>query len=315
MSLAVARWRALGTGVALVVAGGVGAPARAREAVEDELAAIDLACSRFRPDSELERLNAAGGRPTAASPLLREALAAALRAARITDGLVDPTVGEALRVAGYDRDFAELRDAGPLPSCAEVRVARTRGIAAIELDEQRGTIRVAPGVRLDLGATAKALCADRAARAAAAACGRGVLVSLGGDIAVAGPAPAGGFSVRIADDHAADPDARGPAVAIESGGLATSSVTVRTWERAGRTEHHIIDPATGAPARVVWRTVSVAAASCLDANIAATAAVVLGERAPLWLAERGLPARLVLAAGGEARYVAGWPRDRVAIPA
>jgi thiamine biosynthesis lipoprotein len=161
-----------------------------------------------------------------------------------------------------------------------------------------GTRRMPAGVTLDLGATAKALAADRAARAAAAAAGCGVLVSLGGDLATAGPASR--WRVRVTDDHAADDG--GETVEIAGGGLATSSTTVRRW--AGG--HHIVDPATGAPAAAPWRTVSVAAATCVDANVASTAAIVLGAGAPGWLAERRLPARLC-ARDGEITRVAGWP--------
>ena len=169
-------------------------------------------------------------------------------------------------------------------------------------------VRVPSGVELDLGATAKALAADRSARAAHEAAGCGVLVSLGGDVAIAGDAPPGGWSVRIADDHAAALDAPGPAVALAGGGLASSGTTVRRWRSGDAELHHIVDPRTGRPAETPWRTVSVAAASCVDANVAGTAAVVLGDAAPAWLAERRLPARLV-ARGGGALCVAGWPED------
>jgi thiamine biosynthesis lipoprotein len=165
---------------------------------------------------------------------------------------------------------------------------------------------VPSGVRLDLGATAKALAADRAAERAAEEAGCGVLVSLGGDVATAGNAPDGGWSVRIADWHAAEPSGDDEIVRIDGGGLATSSTTVRRWSRGSEQLHHLLDPATGRPADVVWRTVSVAAASCVDANIATTAAIIRGERSPAWLASLGLPARLVALDGTVVR-VGGWP--------
>jgi len=260
---------------------------------------VDKAASRFRPDSELTRLNERGGRPTRVGPALNEAIAVALRAARLTDGIVDPTVGEALILAGYDRDFAQLstRQAGPL------RAVRVPGWKVVRHDAANGIVTVPPGVRLDLGASAKALLADRAAAAAAAACpGCGVLVNLGGDIAVAGPAPATGWAVGVADDHRAGAD---QTITISDGGLATSSTTVRRW---GPGRHHIIDPRTGIPAGSCWRTVSVAAASCVDANTAATAAIVLGPVAQRWLAEHGLPARLV-ASNGTTVAVGDWPEE------
>jgi FAD:protein FMN transferase len=177
------------------------------------------------------------------------------------------------------------------------------------LDPARRAVRLPRGVRLDLGATAKALGADRAAVAAASGGpGVGLLVNLGGDIATAGPAPSGGWRVRVADDHRAAADAPSQTIAIRSGGLATSSTTVRRW---GAGAHHIIDPRTGLPAVSRWRTVSVAAATCVDANIASTAAVVLGDDAPDWLSERALPARLVEHEGG-VRSTAGWPLELVA---
>src|SRR6202012_3274324 len=117
---------------------------------------------------------------------------------------------------------------------------------------------------LDLGATAKAWAADRAAVAAANVSGLGALVSLGGDISVSGPAPTAGWAVRFTDDHSAPPDAPGQTVAIRDGGLASSSVTVRRWLAHGRAAHHIIDPRHGEPAHGVWRTASVTPASCTD---------------------------------------------------
>ena len=295
---------ALGTTAALLVDDPAGLEP-ALEVLRSEIDAVDRACSRFRPDSELSALNAAGGRAFAASPLFIEAVEVALRAARLTDGLVDPTVGTAMRVLGYDRDFAQVAAGGPP---LRVSVGPVPGWRLLQVDRRALTITVPAGVELDLGATAKALCADRAARAAAAASGVGVLVSLGGDIAVAGAAPAEGWAVKIADDHAAALDAPGQTVVIRAGGLATSGVSVRRWVRGDDELHHLIDPATGRPADPTWRTVSVAAGSCVDANTATTASVLLGRAAPEWLAERGLPARLVTP-GGQVVLAGGWPAE------
>jgi thiamine biosynthesis lipoprotein len=167
-------------------------------------------------------------------------------------------------------------------------------------------VKVAPGVELDLGASAKALAADRAAARIGESLGCGVLVNLGGDIAVAGSTPGAGWRVTVCDDHA-NP-ARGPAqsVLISTGGLATSSTTVRRWSAGGRPCHHIVDPGTGASAPVAWRTVSVAAASCVDANAASTASIVRGTAAPRWLAGLGLPSRLV-SPDGAVLAIGGWP--------
>jgi thiamine biosynthesis lipoprotein len=273
--------------------------------VADELTAVDRAYSRFRPDSELMRLCDQAGCSVPVSPRLAAALAAALRAAEATGGLVDPTVGAAVSALGYDRDYVSLMDShDALPD-----ENATPGLTAIEFDSTRRTARVAPGTRLDLGATGKALAADRAASRAAATAGCGVLVSLGGDIAVAGHAPADGWAIGIADDHQAHDSDIHQTIAIDHGGIATSSTSTRTWLRAGETCHHIVDPARGRAAEVVWRTVSVAADSCVRANTASTAAIVDGRGAVARLVRLGLPARLV-AAGGEVVTVGGWPQDR-----
>lgn len=306
-AIAAASWEALGTSVVLRLAGPSGLPA-ARAAVERELDAIDRACSRFRCDSELSRLNARSGRLTKASPLLIEALALALRAAELTGGDVDPTVGRALELAGYDRDWRLLQPPSGEPQPPALITARVRaGWRTIAVDRKSLAVRAPAGVKLDLGATAKAWAADRAAAAAASASGHGALVGLGGDIATCGSAPAAGWKIRVTDDHRSDCSAPGQTIAIRSGGLATSSTTVRRWRHDSHTMHHIIDPRTGAPVRASWRTVSVAAASCLDANIAATAALLRAQSASPWLADLGLPARLVDLAGG-VTTVGSWPQ-------
>jgi FAD:protein FMN transferase len=297
------RLEAFGT-VALV---GVTDPACvsvARKEVVRVVDEFDRACSRFRPDSELSVLNASAGSAVTVGPVLLDAVNCALRAARLTAGDVDPTVGEALIALGYDRDFDEV--------VAEGRVAPSRPLAAIPgwrtvtVDTERSTVRIATGVALDLGATAKALAADRAATAARAAARCGVLVSFGGDLAVAGPAPASGWRVRVTDDHRAGVDAPGQWISVRSGALATSSVAVRRWRTDAGVAHHLVDPASGRSVDSVWRTVSVTAASCLDANIASTAAIIRGSSAAAWLTELGLPSRLVRV-DGTVCHLAEWP--------
>ncbi len=298
--------------------------ARARAQVERELDAIDRTCSRFRHDSELSHVNARSGRPVQISHLLQEALGLALRAAELTDGDVDPTVGRALELAGYDRDWSQLTALPVAPSRAPSRVAEGKpeqtgalmagaitvrshsGWRTVVLDRQRASVRVPRGIRLDLGATAKGWAADRAARAAATTSGCGALVGIGGDIATSGESPPGGWRIRVTDDHRSHPGAPGQTVAIHSGGLATSSVTVRRWRHDGRDMHHIIDPRTGTSTQTCWRTVSAAAASCVEANIATTAALVRGIAAAAWLAEQGLPARLV-DHHGHVLCIGDWP--------
>ncbi len=264
---------------------------------------------RFRPaavfgtDSELMRINDPGrrrvevaGRPAA------DALGTALRAAHDTGGLVDPTIGRCLIDLGYDRSFELLTPAQPL-------IGRATHTPAWEhVSVRRLEARVPLAVRLDLGATAKALCADRAAeKRASIVSGCGVLVSLGGDIAVAGQAPEDGWAIRVADRADVDP-ASGPGqtIAVREGGLATSGVAARRWAQEGQVRHHLIDPRTATPAIEIWRTVSVAAANCVEANVASTAAVIVGGPAPEWLARRGAHARLV-GVDGEVVFVGGWP--------
>jgi FAD:protein FMN transferase len=323
-----ASWRALGTSVVLKLTD-PGALSQARLLLEGHLREVDHACSRFRPDSELELVNAGAGTPVRVGGVLLEAVEVALRAARLTDGDVDPALGEALVIAGYDRDYEllecpdieredavtnhrglEISIAGRPPESwregPRVLARRTAGWRTIAVNHEHSTIRVGRGVRLDLGATAKAWAADRAAHAAYEATGSGILLSLGGDIALAGPAPAGGWRVFVTDDHRGDLDSDGQVISISSGGLATSSTITRRWIHDGQTRHHIIDPATDAPVDSIWRTASVAAATCVDANVASTAALVRGRSCVSWLAESGLPARLV-AQDGHVLRVGGWP--------
>ncbi len=164
-------------------------------------------------------------------------------------------------------------------------------------------MQVPDGVLLDLGATAKAFAADRAAARAHDAVGMPVLVSLCGDIAVAGTREGEPWLILVVERPE---ETDGPLVDLHDGGLATSTTRARRWVRSGRPMHHLLDPVTGLPVREIWRTVTVAAATCLDANIASTATVVKGTRGLAWLASTGLPARLV-AADGTVETIGGWP--------
>ena len=317
--------KALGTSANLLVTD-PSSTDRACAILRAELDAIDRACSRFRPDSELWQLNHARGRAMRVSALLAEAVAVALAAAKVTDGDVDPTCGRSLVQLGYDRDFAAARqDTSPLSQPA----VPAAGWQAVELDRERREIKIPAEVMLDLGATAKALAADRAAVRIAAALNCGVLVNLGGDISIAGEPPDHGWLVGIVDNRGFDgvpgpapprhdassrslsPPCHDAVVAVRDGGLATSSTKVRAWSRGSARLHHIIEPSTGMPVGSCWRTVSVAAATCVDANTASTAAIIRAERAPGWLARQHLPARLA-GHSGEIVMVAGWPADTTA---
>ena len=293
-------------GQAVVVTTEPVAVVEAREVVRGETAAMDRACSRFRADSELVRVNAAAGTAVGVGELFGEVVAAALRAAAASSGDVDPTCGAGLEAVGYDRDFELL--------CADgVRVVvreyvPAAGWRSVQWDPGSRTVRVPPGCVLDFGAVAKALAADRAAAAASRVLGCGVLVGLGGDIATAGPCPSGGWRVRVADEHRAGELVSGQTVGLREGAVATSSTTVRRWLGQNGPLHHVLDPRTGRPVDSCWRTASVTAATCVDANTAATAALVRGGLVIGWLAEQNLPARLV-GHDGSVTTVAGWPRE------
>lgn len=277
--------------------------AEARSIAQHVLDDVDRACSRFRDDSELSRADAAAGEWTPVGPVLEELLAVALDAARATDGAVDPTVAVSLIGLGYDRDIPDI------PADAPVFPTPAPGWRTVELDRDRHRVRTPPGVHLDLGATAKAWAADRAAAEIARATGSGCLVSIGGDIAVAGPAPARGWRVRVEDvtGHPADaPTGPATVVRLRTGGLATSSTRARAWRRAGLELHHLVDPRTGLPPAPVWRTVTAAADSCVRANTVTTAAVVRGHDAWRGLRWAGVPVRLV-STTGEVLTLGGWP--------
>lgn len=275
-----ATWTALGMTVVVETTVADALP-WARRVVEDELAAADAAYSPVRTDTELARVHAAQGHRTVVSERLLEAVGVALSAAAATGGLVDP---------GFRRRLVAA------PGAPEhLRVVRAPSRRGIECDRRAATIRVPADIRLDLGATGKALIADRAAARVARA-PTGALVSVGGDLATAGAAPDGGWPVRVADDHRAA--GGGADIHLTTGALATSSLCARPG--------HIVDPRTGRPPAGPWRTASVAAATCVDANAASTAALVLGDRAEAWLSAAGLPALLV-AHDGFTRRVGGWP--------
>ncbi|MFL6131086.1 MAG: FAD:protein FMN transferase [Mycobacteriales bacterium] len=303
------RFEAYGTYGELLLDGRPAAFGTAMRVLRAELDAVDLACSRFRDDSELAAVNAAAGRTVEVSDVLAEAVEVALVAAAQTGGDVDPTLGTALVAAGYDADYAAIPADRPAAVPPRPRPGAWRDL---ELHREAGTLRIPAGTALDLGATAKALAVDRAATAIAERTGGAVLVNVGGDIAAAGPLPVAGWPVRLTDDaereHLTRPGRTGPVVRLHGGGLATSSTVVRRWRRGGRAYHHVLDPRTGLPAEPVWRTVTVTAASCVEANTASTAAIVRGRAALGWLARLGLPSRLVDSAGTVHR-VAGWPPD------
>lgn len=295
MTAPAARFRALGTYVHVATQGGRQLPDAERLALE-VLADVERTCSRFREDSDLSRANRQPGRRVGVDLLLVRAVRVALDVAWQTEGLVNPLLGRTMVGLGYDRDFADL-----VPTVATTTSPDRHAWRRVELGDD--WIRLPEGTALDLGSTGKAWASDLAAATIGAELGVPALVSVGGDIALTGHAT-GPWPVQIREHPAAElPDAL---VGISAGGLATSSTRVRRWRRAGTEVHHVVDPRTGDPAREVWRTVTATGPSCVAANGAATAAIVLGKDAPAWLCARRVDARLVALDGAVARTGA-WP--------
>jgi thiamine biosynthesis lipoprotein len=297
-------FRAIGT-TATVVVFHPGEAERAEVILREELDAIDLACSRFRSDSELEYLHEQSGRPVVVSALLFQALTVAVTVAERTHGAVDPTVGNAMAALGYDRDYDEIPFRSSLSSGSLGPVA---GFNHIHLNARTREVRIPRGVRLDLGSSAKALAVDRAAARIAGQLDIGVLVSVGGDVAAAGPPPPAGWAIGIAVDSSTPSDQVDQVVAIRRGGLASSSTAVRKWQVGADTLHHIVDPSTGNCSPPYWTLVSATGLSCLDANTLTTAAVVWGAQAIERLRSFGQAVRL-MRHDGEIFTLGGWPGD------
>ncbi len=297
-------FRAIGTTATVVVQEPADA-ATAERMLAVDLAAFDLACSRFREDSELQALHDNAVRTMAVSPLLFDALSVALDTAARTGGAVDPTIGNAIAALGYDADLAEVQSRPPVPPRALGPVA---GYQHVQLNARDRTVRIPRGVHLDLGSTAKALAADRAAARIAGRIGSGVLVSLGGDVAVAGPPPAGGWAIGIAHESSTPAEQVDQVVAVRHGGLASSATSVRTWQAGDRHVHHILDPRTGDCVEPYWILVSATGSTCVQANVVTTAAIVWGERALDELARFEQSVRLVRV-DGSVFTVNGWPTE------
>jgi FAD:protein FMN transferase len=262
---------------------------------------FDAACNRFRDDSELSRLNDSHGEPTPISSTLELALVAALRAAAATGDMVDPTVLPALLALGYDRDFDELATGD---SILEHAAVPAMGPSAIHLDLEEHSVMLDPPCRLDLGASAKALVVDLVATDVAET--GGVVVELGGDVAVRGEGPQGPWAIAVSDTLVLDGDE--PRIALRHGGVATSSTTSRTWRVGERTVNHIVDPRTGRCARGLYTTATVSASDCVLANAFATAALLWNEDASYHIAQAGWSARLVRR-DHTLEFVGGWPED------
>lgn len=267
-------------------------PALVRRVVGGLMDDVAAAIDRFRADSELSRLNAAAPALLPLGPLAFALVDTGLRAAFDTDGACDPTVGAAVVRCGYDADIAVVRECRQL---APLVAAPAPGWSRVLLDHDLRRVGLPAGVRLDLNATAKAWTADEAARRLAARLGTGVLVSIGGDLAVAG----GTLWPILVSEEAGG---AGQQVAIDRGGVATSSTVARRWADGSR--HHLVDPATGLPATGPVRTATVWAPDCAQANALSTAAIVWGETA--WDRLQGEAARLVMD-DGRVVTTPSWP--------
>jgi thiamine biosynthesis lipoprotein len=271
--------------------------------VEALFATWEQALSRFRDDSELCSLNRAGT-PFAATELLFGVVSTALDAARATDGLFDPSLLADLLRSGYDRSFEAV--GAWVPEAATPRRAGG-GWRGVVLDRGRRAITLPPGCALDLGGIAKGMAVDASLELLSALGIETALVSAGGDLAVRSPRP-DSRTWPIAVGEGGD-----QILPLQSGALATSSSVRRRWLQGGRQRHHLLDPRTGESARTGLREVTVAAATCTQAEVAAKAIFVLGPSLGPAFAERhGLAARLVHEDGR--RIIAGaWPAaDRVA---
>lgn len=264
------RFRAMGTDVDLVVDADHSPHAHtalmdARRLFEQ----LEATLSRFRPESELSRLNR-DGVLVAPSGELRAALELALEARLATGGRFDPAVLPALLAAGYDRTFDKL------PAHVQGRPAcpTAQGTPAT-IDPDTQTIRLAPGVGIDLGGIAKGLAAELAADVLQpfGPC----LVSAGGDIATRGVPASGDWpvAVTLADGEVV-------VVGLTGGAMATSGRDRRRWTTtSGTTAHHVIDPTTGRPAQTDIVRITVFAATAVDAETTATALMIAGSDAAM----------------------------------
>jgi len=271
----------------------------ARQVVRD----IDETCSRFREDSDLSEVNRRPGERDQVDLLLVEAIKVAISAAEQTNGLVHPLLGRPIVSLGYDRDFAEIpEDTSEAfhPSAPPPAIDAWRRIFV----DPAGAVQIPEETALDLGATAKAWAADLISLAMSVELKESAIVSLGGDVAVSQHEREAGITWPIAISEVPGTPAE-ETFQLDGGGLATSSTQVRRWHRGGARRHHLLDPRTGLPCTEQWRTVTATGPSCTAANIASTAAIVMGGEALAWLDEHGVSARLVDTTGA-VRTIGAW---------
>ena len=254
--------------------------------------------SRFRPNSELNRLNRAAGWPVQVSETLWQVFQVALEAEKASSGLVTPTVLKALIAAGYDRSFEMVApQLDPAPGGGWPTAA---ALAEVSWDAATRSICLPLDVQLDFGGVAKGWAADRAAKRLASA--GGALVSAGGDIAIYAE-PATGYLWPIGVDDPFHPGEYLEILMVERGGIATSGTDYRRWKQGGRWNHHIIDPRTGQPAQTDVFAATVIAPNAIEAEMAAKVALLLGsERAIDWIESKPEFAALLVLESGEQLY-------------
>jgi FAD:protein FMN transferase len=262
---AATRFRAMGSDVHILVVGG---PPSLLDEARELVETLEARWSRFRPDSEVSRLNQQAGRPVRVSPDTLTLVRRALQGAGVTAGGYDPTVLGAVLRAGYDRSF-ELLPNDPPPGRSPLRLGWRR----IAVDHARSTVTLPPGVGFDPGGIGKGLAADLLVRRLLARGAAGACANLGGDLRVDGDAPAGGpWVVDIGHPRRREPAAT---IGLRRGAVATSSRVRRAWG-PHRDRHHLIDPATGHPARTGLAAATVVAAEGWQAEVLAKAAFLAG---------------------------------------
>lgn len=255
--------------------------------------------SRFRPDSELNKVNRGDGTQKISS-LLAEVLQVEQRAHRQSGGLITPLILDALEDAGYDRNFTDLDE----DRVAVVDYPRPIKHQQLKLDFHRRLLNRPVNSHMDVGGIAKGWAADRAARRLGKLAP--VLIDAGGDVTVSGPRTDGSpWPVGVADPF--HPDQLLDTVLLSRGGVATSGRDYRRWRRNGSWQHHIIDPRTNTPAQTDVLSATVVAPSAWMAEMAAKTVLIKGSLDGLkWLEARPNFAGMVVLDDGTSLHSRRW---------
>jgi len=301
VSIVASRFRAMNTDIALLAPAAGSDFERAAGIVQRVFSDVEASLSRFLPDSDLSRLNQSGGTPVQVSRILFTAVSLALRAAEETDGVFDPTVLSALEHAGYDRSF-EYVAAGAGPSRSTTTTVPLPDYRAVRCDPHTRTVVLADGQRLDLGGIGKGLAVDLALAETSFLPNR--CIAAGGDVAVWGTAvPDQEWTIALEDAG----DAGMRSIALCDAAVATSTTWKRRWLVDGQQRHHLIDPRTGQPTSSPFRSVTVVAGTCVQADVAAKTALLLGEQGIAFLEDRALHG-LGVRGNGSIVPTSQWPK-------